>query len=98
MSTDPARLDICAPNSDGSCSICGDEASPAVIESIDVAAGTAQVRGIIGASSTVALDLLDGPNVGDTVMVHLGFAIERLARDSGKTMVGASEDEPERVE
>lgn len=98
MSADPAGSDICAPNSDGSCSICGDEASPAVIESIDAVAGTAQVRGIIGVSGTVALDLLDGARVGDTVMVHLGFAIERLVQDSGRTMVGASEDEPERVQ
>ena len=98
MSPASRALDNCVPNADGSCSICGDEASPAVIESIDAASGTAQVRGIIGASRTVALDLLDGANVGDTVMVHLGFAIERLAQDNGRTMVGASEDEPERVQ
>lgn len=86
---------MCTPNADGSCSICGDEASPAVIESIDAASGTAQVRGIIGAGTTVALDLLDGASVGDTVMVHLGFAIERLAQDSVRTMVGASNHESE---
>lgn len=95
MSADPARFDICVPNSDGSCSICGDEASPAVIESIDAAAGTAQVLGSVGASSTVALDLLDGASVGDTIMVHLGFAIERIAQGSAGTMVGARDHESE---
>ncbi len=66
------------PAADGSCSICGDEAAPTVIESIDPATGTAEVRDGFGAISTVALDLLDSTAVGDTVMVHLGFAIGRV--------------------
>ena len=98
MSSDPARLDICVPNADGSCSICGDEANPAVIESIDGAAGTAQVRDSIGTSRTVALDLLDGARVGDTIMVHLGFAIERIAEGSAETMGGARIDDAERAQ
>ena len=98
MSSDPARFDICVPNLDGPCSICGDEANPAVIESIDGAAGTAQVRDSIGTSRTVALDLLDGARVGDTIMVHLGFAIECIAEGSAETMAGARIDDAERAQ
>ena len=96
MNSDPERLDICVPNADGSCSICGDEANPAVIASIDAAGGTAQVRDRLGTSSTVALDLLDTASVGDTIMVHLGFAIERIAEGCAETVAGARIDDAER--
>ena len=97
MSSDPARSDICVPVADGSCSVCGDEAAPAVIESIDAATGTAEVRDSFGTTSTVALDLLDGAIVGDTVMVHLGFAIGSVPRESATTIVGARVDRAESV-
>lgn len=94
MSSDAARFGTCAPSPDGSCSICGDEASPAVIDSIDAAAGTAKVRGAGGASNTVALDLLDGASVGDTIMVHLGFAIGRIGQ-GGTGMDGTAFNDAE---
>lgn len=70
--------DICVPNPDGSCSICGDEALPGVVESIDATSATAEVRAN-SLTTTVALDLLEEVSVGDTVLVHLGFAIGRIA-------------------
>jgi hydrogenase maturation factor len=67
----------CVPSEDGGCSLCGDVAVSARIVSIDVvarvataAAGTTEV--------VVGLDLVDGVDVGDTVLVHQGFAIARL--------------------
>lgn len=70
--------DDCVPNPDGSCSICGDEAIPGVVESIDAASATAEVRANT-LTTTVAIDLLEEVSVGDTVLVHLGFAIGRIA-------------------
>jgi len=69
--------DTCLPNPDGSCSICGDEAIPGVIECIVALSTTAKVRTGSGLVS-VALDLLEDASVGDTVMTHLGFAIGRI--------------------
>ena len=97
MSPDPARPDICVPAADGSCSICGDEAAPAVIERIDAATGTAEARDSFGTSSTVALDLLDSTAVGDTVMVHLGFAIGRVPPASATTTAVARVGDAESV-
>jgi len=37
--------------------------------------GTVELEGV---RRTVSLDLLEGPAVGDYVIVHAGFAIERL--------------------
>lgn len=63
---------------DGTCHVCGDVAVSGRILAVDVASRTATVA--LGAEqATVALDLVDaGP--GDDVLVHLGFAIERLER------------------
>lgn len=97
MSSSPGRPEICVPAADGSCSICGDEAAPAVIESIDATTGTAEVRDSFGMRSTVALDLLDSTAVGDTVMVHLGFAIERVPRASATTTAVARVGDAESV-
>jgi hydrogenase maturation factor len=47
------------------------------VVAIDATAGVAAVS--LGAiTAEVALDLLDHIEVGDAVMVHLGFAIARL--------------------
>ncbi|HXG69566.1 MAG TPA: HypC/HybG/HupF family hydrogenase formation chaperone [Gemmatimonadaceae bacterium] len=69
----------CAPNPDGSCSICGDVALPGSVITVDDTDKTARVR-LADGTATVALDLLDDVVPGDSVMVHLGFAIERLER------------------
>lgn len=68
----------CVPDFDGSCSVCADEALPGVVLSLNTAEGTAEVR-IAGEIATVALDLVDEVATGDCLMVHLGFAISRVA-------------------
>jgi len=78
--------DNCVPNADGSCSICGDEAIPGVVQNIQSKSATAQVRTSSGIT-TVAIDLLDEVSIGDTLMIHLGFAIGHLAL--GKSAVVA---------
>ncbi len=60
----------------GSCHLCGDEAVAGRVVAIDVGTGTATVTFASG-MATVALDLVE-VGVGDTVLVHLGFAISRL--------------------
>lgn len=64
-------------SSDGVCHVCADDAVPARVLDIEAATRTATVS-LAGSTATVALDLVDA-RVGDIVLVHLGFAIERLA-------------------
>ena len=61
---------------DGSCHLCGDEAVAGRVMAIDVVSRTATVA-FAGGTATVALDLVDAA-VGDNLLVHLGFAIERM--------------------
>lgn len=61
---------------EGVCHVCADEAVLARILSVDPVARTA-VAAHAGGTDVVALDLVDA-GVGDTVLVHLGFAIERV--------------------
>ena len=61
----------------GECHLCGDEAVVGRVLEIDARARTATVR-LSGQTATVALDLVDA-GVGDDVLVHLGFAIERVS-------------------
>ena len=60
----------------GPCHLCGDEAVVGRVVSIDADMRTATVAFPDGAA-IVALDLVDAW-VGDEVLVHLGFAIERV--------------------
>lgn len=62
----------------GECHLCGDVAIVGRVLSIDAAARTGTVR-FQDATATVALDLVDA-SVGDDLLVHLGFAIERVTR------------------
>ena len=58
------------------CQLCGDVAVAGRVIAIDVDARTAVVALECG-NTMVALDLVDA-GVGDTLLVHLGFAITRL--------------------
>ena len=60
----------------GRCHLCGDEAVVGRVLDIDARTRTASVEFPEG-PATIALDLVDA-NVGDEVLVHLGFAIERV--------------------
>ena len=78
MSQDSLENLSCQPNvHEGSCPTCGDEALPARILQINDDSNTAQVL-IEGAKSEVALDLIGEVQVGDTILVHIGFAIAKL--------------------
>jgi hydrogenase maturation factor len=58
------------------CELCGDVAVAGTVLSINADTRTAIVALECG-SATVALDLVDA-RVGDTLLVHVGFAITRL--------------------
>ncbi|GAC1415164.1 MAG: hypothetical protein NVSMB53_13550 [Gemmatimonadaceae bacterium] len=77
--------DHCVPSADGSCSICVDEAIPGVVENIHTESATAEVRTSTG-TTTVAIDLLDEVVIGDTLMIHLGFAIGHLSQSPSETV------------
>jgi hydrogenase maturation factor len=74
----PESLGVsCTPDGNGACSLCGDVAVRAKIVSIDQDAGMAiACSGDVELS--VALDLIEPPTVGDTILVHQGFAIARV--------------------
>jgi hypothetical protein len=61
---------------DSVCHLCGDEAVAGLVVSVDASSRTAGVLFASGVA-TVALDLVDAV-AGDTLLVHLGFAIARL--------------------
>ena len=58
------------------CQLCGDDAEVGSVLEVNVAERTATVA-LSSGSATVALDLIDA-TVGDRVLVHMGFAIERV--------------------
>jgi D-sedoheptulose 7-phosphate isomerase len=69
------------------CAGCRDEAIPGTVRAIASGDRTADVELGAGAEVvTVALDLLDHVAVGDRVLVHQGFAIERVGRDYGREL------------
>lgn len=73
--TMPSRLPECdAPS--GHCHLCGDGAVIGHVLALDPGARTATVALPDGPAS-VAMDLVDAA-VGDRVLVHFGFAIERV--------------------
>ena len=61
---------------EGHCHVCSDEAVIGRVLDIDESTRTARVA-FEGSEATVALDLVDAA-VGDSLLVHLGFAIERV--------------------
>ncbi len=69
--------DGCDASPEGSCSLCRDEAVPARVLTIDAHAGAAEVE-IDGERRSVALDLIEGVLPGDTILVHQGFALQRV--------------------
>ena len=73
----PSVLPHCDAAS-GECHLCGDVATVGRVIAIDEKDRSATVAFADG-TSTVALDLVDA-SVGDDLLVHLGFAIERVGR------------------
>lgn len=61
---------------DDSCQLCGDQAVVGRVLAIDAGSRTATVA-FGNETATVALDLVEA-GVGDQLLVHLGFAIQRL--------------------
>lgn len=61
----------------GECHVCGDVAEVGRVLDINATDRTGTIA-FSSARATVALDLVD-VRVGDDVLVHLGFAIERVS-------------------
>lgn len=73
----PEKHEHCIPAADGSCSICSDEAIVGLVGRVNYAEQTAEVYFEKG-SEVIALDLVNDVAKGDTVLVHMGFAISRM--------------------
>ena len=74
--SDPVLAPHCDAPGDSHCHLCGDTAVVGRVTDLQPTARTATVLLPSGAA-TVAVDLVD-VTVGDDVLVHLGFAIERV--------------------
>ena len=61
------------------CSLCGDEAAPGVVRAVNPRDRTAQVE-LACAVQLVALDLVGTVTIGDTLLVHQGFAIAKMEK------------------
>lgn len=69
-------MDNCHPL-DTECELCGDVARAMRVMSVDAASGMAIVM-MDGETLSVAIDLVPEAVAGDVLLVHLGFAIERV--------------------
>jgi len=67
---------VCTPGPDGRCALCSDEGLPGQVLELRPG-GLAWVQ-LAAGPQEVALDLVEGVQVGEWVLVHLGFAITRL--------------------
>jgi len=67
---------------DPHCITCSDEALPARVLQIDEHLGLAQVE-VEGQITEIDVSLIDGVEVGQTLLVHGGVALERL--DGGRS-------------
>ena len=56
-------------------------AIPARITEVDGAGGKVEISGTI---REIGLQLVDEPKVGDYVLVHAGFAIEKVSEDEAQ--------------
>ncbi|MEO7238060.1 MAG: HypC/HybG/HupF family hydrogenase formation chaperone [Gemmatimonadales bacterium] len=73
----PSSDPTCGSSTGERCTLCGDEGLPGVVVSLNARERTAVVR-LADGPQTVALDLVDGVETGQTVLVHQGFAIARM--------------------
>ena len=64
-------------------------AVPLKLISID---GNAAVGEALGMSRSVRVDFIKEPKIGDYVIVHAGFAIERLPEEQAMNDIAAWED------
>ena len=56
-------------------------AVPMKLTAIDGATGTVEQAGV---RTTVGLDFIDSPQVGDYLVIHAGFAISRIDEEEAK--------------
>jgi len=75
----PDRAALCEPGAAGGCQLCGDVALRALVLAVDVAANEASVA-MGDRNGVVAIDLVEQVRPGDVLLVHQGFAIERVER------------------
>ena len=84
-SSDPGSTEVCVPEADGSCSLCGDEGWVGRVVEVP-RPGVARVRREDGVGEAggreVATDLVEPVTAGDALVVHLGFAIAKVREAS----------------
>jgi hydrogenase assembly chaperone HypC/HupF len=66
---------VCTPGPDGRCSICADEGLPGRV--LELRPDQMALVELPGGAQEVATDLVENVQVGEWLLVHLGFAIAR---------------------
>ena len=66
-------------------------AIPALISSIDKASDTASVA-VGGVSKRVSLALVDGAEIGDYVLVHVGYALSKISAEEAQRTLALIRD------
>ncbi|MCK5321992.1 MAG: HypC/HybG/HupF family hydrogenase formation chaperone [Candidatus Aenigmarchaeota archaeon] len=70
-------------------------AIPARVIEINSSEATVDYGGII---KVVNIDLVDNINIGDYILIHAGFAIEKLAKESAEESLSTLKEYFEEVE
>ena len=78
----------CVPDADGHCATCADEALPARVLSVDLAAGLALVE-MRGTTAEVDTTLVDEVAPGALLLIHGGVAIAHLSESDLNPPAGA---------
>ena len=71
----------CTTDGHEHCAVCADDGLAVEVVAIDHETNTATALAD-GTEHVVALDLTEGVRIGDTIIVHLGFAIARVGDDT----------------
>jgi len=70
------------PQATHQCSVCADAADRAKVQTLRDS--DAEVKLKSGRIATVAIDLIPGVQVGDTLLIHQGVAISRVATEESE--------------
>jgi len=68
---------VCTPGPDGRCAVCADEGTPGRV--LELRPGNMAWVEMPDGLQEIAVDLIEDTRVGDQLLIHLGFAIARLA-------------------
>ena len=70
------EMPFCIPDAEGHCSICSDEGIPGQV--LALRPFNMALLEMPTGEQEVAIDLIDNVQIGDVLLIHIGFAIARI--------------------